>query len=123
MQIVERVIEWKSRAFETADGLRHLCVCDIAARVLLLIEREDTSMGAAVLLPRLVQSDASRSAHDAIVAGKFLRSDGQVLTVNEQQPSSEVWINRPMNLDVARHGTTRIPPLHYGGEGVLYHLS
>jgi hypothetical protein len=55
IQIVERVIEWKSLLLETADGLRTLCVRHIVPQMILPVEREDTSMGASFLLPRLVQ--------------------------------------------------------------------
>jgi hypothetical protein len=57
IQIVERVREWKTRAFETADGLRNVCICHIALRMILPVEREDPSMGASFLLPRLVQRE------------------------------------------------------------------
>jgi hypothetical protein len=58
IQIVERVLEWKSRALETADGRRNLCVRHIAPRMILPVQREDTSRGASFLLPRLVQPKA-----------------------------------------------------------------
>jgi hypothetical protein len=55
IQIVARVLERKCRAFETADCRRNLCVRHIAARVIFPAEREEASMGASFLLPRLVQ--------------------------------------------------------------------
>lgn len=55
IQIVERIIEWKPRAFETANGLCNLCIRHIAPRIILSVEHKDTSMGASFLLPRLVQ--------------------------------------------------------------------
>jgi len=54
IQIVERVLERKSRACETADGACNLRIRQIALWIILSVERQDTRVLPSFLLPYLV---------------------------------------------------------------------